>query len=92
MSDKIDAFLTEVRNMPKFVAASATNPKWLEHFEAMKNTLAIIDRQADYDPRTVDALDEIESAVGRTGLPVKQRLLEVSKIVTRWRNVKWPVN
>jgi hypothetical protein len=39
MSDKIDAFLTEVRNMPGFVTASATDPKWIEQLAGVERGL-----------------------------------------------------
>jgi hypothetical protein len=77
MSAKIDALISEVRNMPGFVKASATDPERLEQFEAMGRALHAVDRKADDDPRMIEIVDKIQSVVGRTDLPIKQRLLEV---------------
>jgi hypothetical protein len=35
MSSKIDGFLTELRNLPSFIEASANDPKWSEHLAAI---------------------------------------------------------
>jgi len=36
MSERIDTFLAEVRNMPGFVTASATDPKWFDMLESIE--------------------------------------------------------
>jgi len=59
MSDKIDAFLTEVRNMPGFVTASAADPKWIEQLAGVERGLNAVDRAADNNPAMLDALDKI---------------------------------
>ena len=92
MNTKIKKFVNEVRNMPGFVAASASDPAWFEHLEAMERTFAFVDRQADDDPRMVDLLDKIESIVGRTDLQIKRRLLEVGELLRNWRDTLKIVN
>jgi hypothetical protein len=86
MTDKIEAFITEVRNMPGFVAASATDPKWIAELEALERLLNALDRQADDDPGMIEIFDKIQSVVGRADLPIKQRLLEVGKLLAQVRD------
>jgi hypothetical protein len=86
MTAKIDAFLIEVRNMPGFVAASATDPKWIEQLAGIDRGLNAVDRQADNDPAMLDVLDKIQDAIGRAGLSLKERLLEVGKLLNEARD------
>jgi hypothetical protein len=86
MNTKIDAFLAEVRNMPHFVAASASDPKWIEQLDAIERGLNAVERQADNDPAMRDALDNIRDVIGRSDLSLKERLLEVGKIFVQVRD------
>jgi hypothetical protein len=86
MNAKIDAFITEVRNMPGFVKASATDPKWIAGLEAIERGLNAIDRKADDDPGMIEIFDRIQSVVDRVDLPIKQRLLEVGKLSAQARD------
>jgi hypothetical protein len=83
---KIDAFLTEVQKLPGFVKASASDPKWLERFDAMARGLATVDREADNNPAMLDTLDKIQDVIGRADLSLKERLLEVAKLLTEVRD------
>jgi hypothetical protein len=86
MTAKIDAFLTEVRTMPGFVAASATDPKWIEHLAGIERGLNAVDRAADNNPAMLDALDKIRDVIGRADLSTKAKLLEVGKLLTQVRD------
>ena len=88
MSAKIDAFLEEVRNMPGFVAASATDPKWIAELDAIKRVLNAIDRKADDDPQTIEIFDKLLIVVERSDLSLKQRLLEVGKLFVQFRDAQ----
>jgi hypothetical protein len=86
MTDKIDAFLNEVRTMPGFVAASASDPGWLTKLDVFERSLLAVDRLADDDPAILDIFDEIQTAAGRSDLFLKQRLLEVSRLLAKVRD------
>ena len=86
MSAKINAFLAEVRNAPAFVVASANDPKWLEVFEAVERGFVTVDRLVDDDPAIIDIFDKILAVIGRSDLSLKQRLLEVEKLLIQIRN------
>jgi hypothetical protein len=60
MSTKIEAFIAELQRMPKFVAASATDPHWIAELAAIERGLIAIEQKADDDPQMLDAFDKIE--------------------------------
>jgi hypothetical protein len=86
MSEKFDAFIAEVRNMPGFVAAAAADPKWIGELESIERALHTVDRQADNSPAMLDALDRIQDVISRTDLSLKERLLEVGRLLTTVRD------
>jgi hypothetical protein len=92
MSTKIDSFITEVRNMPGFVAASAIDPTWLETLEGMERCLDAIDRNADTNPVMLDTLDDIQAVIDRSDLTLKQRLLKIVELLVRVRDTIKIVN
>jgi hypothetical protein len=47
-----------------------------------------LDRQADDDPRMIEAIDKIQGVVGRRDLSIKQRLLEVGKLLVQVRDAQ----
>ena len=86
MNAKIDAFVEQIRKRPKFVAASATDPKWIAELDAIERGLNAIARKADDDSGMIDIFDKIQSFIGRVDLPIKQRLLEVGKLSAQARD------
>jgi hypothetical protein len=88
MSNKIDVFLTEVRNMPKFVAASAIDPKWTEQLAAVERLLNAIDRKADDDPATIEIFDKILAVIDRSNLSLKERLLAIVELFVQFRDAQ----
>jgi hypothetical protein len=86
MTAKIDAFLTEVRNMPGFVTASAVDPKWNRELEGIERALSAVDLRADEDPAFLDILDNIQAVIGRAGLSTKEKLLEIGKLLVQARD------
>jgi hypothetical protein len=88
MTDKIDAFLAEIRAHPKFIEAAATNPTKVEEFAAMEKGLAILHRE----PEFVDLFDKLVAVLDRRDLSIKQRLDEISKILLQARDAGRSVN
>jgi hypothetical protein len=87
MSDKIEAFIAEIRNWPKFVAeVSLDGPRWTRELEAIERGLNFIDRKADDDPATIEIFDKIVAVIGRSDLTLRQRLLEVGKLLVQVRD------
>jgi hypothetical protein len=86
MSTKIDAFLTEVRNMPGMITASASDPKRLAELEGIERALAAVDRLADEDPAILDFFDKIQTVAGRADLSTKAKLIEVGKLLMQVRD------
>jgi hypothetical protein len=88
MNTKIDAFITEVRNMPVFIKAAATDEKWFAELAAIERVLNTIDRKADDDPATIEVFDKIQDVIGRKDFSLKQRLLEVGKLLLEFRDAQ----
>jgi hypothetical protein len=86
MTAKIDAFLAEVRNMPGFVAAVAKDPERIQEIEGIECALLAVDRLANDDPAIIDIFDKIQDVIGRADLSLKQRLLEVGRLLTLVRD------
>jgi hypothetical protein len=86
MITKLDAFLSEVLNMPGFVAASAANPKWIGELEGIERALLAVDRLANDDPAMIDLFDKIQDVIGRSDISTKAKLLEVAKILVQVRD------
>jgi hypothetical protein len=65
MNAKTGAFLAEIRAMPKFATAAASDSKWSEHLANIERGINAIDRRADDDPATIEILDRIHAILGR---------------------------
>jgi hypothetical protein len=89
---KVDNFLDEIRGSPKFAAAAATDPKWIEQVDAIERGLNAVDRVANEDPAILEIFDEIQTAISRADLSLKQRLLEVVRLITEVRDLGRKVN
>jgi hypothetical protein len=87
MSAKIDAFIAEVRTSPEFVAASAADSQYPDHLDNIACGLSEVDRQADSDPKMIAIFDNIQDVIVRNDLSLKQRLLELGKLLTQVRDV-----
>jgi hypothetical protein len=87
MSAKTDAFFAEIRARPDFIAAAAADPKWNEDLENMERALDAVDGIVDAKPEILDVLDQIDLVVGRTGISLKQRLLDFLDLMTRLRDL-----
>jgi hypothetical protein len=82
MTAKIDAFLTEVRNMPTFVTGVATDPKrGRELIEGLERALLAVDRLAD--PEVVEIYDDILATMARRDLATKEKLSALGKLFLR---------
>jgi hypothetical protein len=86
VTDKIEIFISEIRNWPEFVAAAASDSRLPEHVDAIERGLNFIDRKADDDPATIEIFDKIVAVIGRSDLSLKERLLEVGKLLVQFRD------
>jgi hypothetical protein len=86
MSTKIDAFISEVRNAPRFVEASASNPSAVAGLASLELGLLALDRRADDSPQMIEILDKVESVISRRHSTIKRRLLEVGRLLTEARD------
>jgi hypothetical protein len=92
MNEKIDAFVEQFRKSPKFVAASAIDPKWTEQLAAVERQLNAIDRKADDDPATLEILDKVLAVIARGDLSLTERLLQVGELFVQFRDRNRTVN
>jgi hypothetical protein len=81
MTAKIDAFLSEVRNMPEFAAAIAAGR--IRDDDGLERALSAVGRRADEDPAVVDIYDEIQVTIGRRDLAMKAKLTALGKLFLR---------
>ncbi len=72
MSAKIDAFIAEIRHLPKFIVGAAVDPTKHDELGAIERGLSGIERLADSDPAMIDAFDELIAIISRDDLPIKQ--------------------
>ena len=82
----IDVFLAKVRNAPEFVSASAADPNFGNHLEAIESALNLIDRKANDDPHMIEIFDKVQKVISRDDLSLKQRLIEVMKVFAELRD------
>jgi hypothetical protein len=87
MTAKIDGFIAEIRSRPEFVTAAASDTRWSDHLDDIERGLNFLDRKADSDPAVIEVFDEILIVIGRGDLSLKQRLLEMGKLLTKVRDV-----
>jgi hypothetical protein len=80
MNAKADTFIAEIRARPAFAAATASDPIWSDHLNAIERFFREIDRRADDNPVLLDALDRALTIIGDSK-PLKQRLLDLSALV-----------
>jgi hypothetical protein len=88
----INAFITEIQNVPTFAAAAASDPKWLAELERIERGLNAVDRQADDDPAIIEIFDKIQATICRADLSLVDRLLEVGRLLTQVRDGERTVN
>ena len=88
MNAKIKTFVEQIRKRPKFVAASAIDPKWTEQLAAVERLLNAIDRKADDDPATLKILDKVLAVIARSDLSLKERLLQVGELFVQFRDAQ----
>jgi hypothetical protein len=80
----IDDFIAEIKAAPKFAAAAASNPTWIETVEGLKVALRGLSLLADDDVRALDMYDRAtaiissDAAVGQRVLAVHDILVEAS--------------
>jgi hypothetical protein len=86
MTARIDAFISEIRASPAFITAAASDSRWPDHVDNIERGVNFIDRKADSDPEMIEIFDKIQDVIGRGDLSLKQRLLEVGKLLTRARD------
>jgi hypothetical protein len=88
MSAKIAEFIAEIRAQSAFVAAAASDSKFSDHLDNIERGLNFVDRQADNDPATIEIFDKIHDVIGRNDLSLKQRLLELGKLLVQARDLE----
>jgi hypothetical protein len=81
---EIDAFMTEVRSLPKFVAV-AHDPLWAGHAQGIEDCLRGIYAAGDDDGAAIEFFDEILDLVGNRQIPLKQRLLAFCDKIREWQ-------
>jgi hypothetical protein len=86
VSTQIDAFLIEVRNMPGFMKASASDPMWLEKLDGMERTFNGVERLADEDIRFLEIADKMQAVISHADLSTKAKLLEVGRLLAQARD------
>lgn len=93
MSTRIDAFLSEVRNMPEFIAELAIGPtRPRELIEGLERGISGVDRLANDDPAVVEIYDEILATIGRRDLSTKEKLSALGKLLLQAADTMKKVN
>jgi hypothetical protein len=79
-----EAFIDEVRNRPKFIAAAARDPVFVEHLSAIEYAIERINELGNDDAVWIDRFDQVRTILGRDEQPLKARLLEFGRVLQTW--------
>jgi hypothetical protein len=82
MPASVDAFLAEVRAMPRFIAASRTSHVWAEHVNAIEYALHVLYKAGDDNADAVELLDEICAIVGDKQRGLGERILQFHRLLS----------
>lgn len=86
MTPTVAAFLSTVREHPKFIAAARERPIFAEHFDAMETGLRALYADGGDNVKALETLDRITATVSRGDLSLKQRLVALAEILTDHRD------
>jgi hypothetical protein len=86
MNIKIDDFIDQIRDQPKFVAAAASDTVWFNHLAAIEFGLNEIDRRANDDPAMIEAFDTVVAVIADNDRSLKQRLLDLVELLIPLRD------
>jgi hypothetical protein len=81
-----DAFLDDIRAHPEYAAACSIDPKRVTELEGLRRGLDAVERHAGEDPAAIDIFDELQTAIGRADLTMKQKLAEVCRLFAQVRD------
>jgi hypothetical protein len=88
MTAKIDAFIAEIRLRPAFIDAAAADSKKLDELDAIERGLLAVYR----NPEMIEIFDKIQAVIDRGDLSLKERLLDIGKLLTQARDAGRSVN
>jgi hypothetical protein len=77
-------FIDDIRANPKFVEGSKRDPAFHCHLKAMERGIEAIRAQGNDDVVWLERFDELQAIIARDDLTVKERLLELVKVLTPW--------
>jgi hypothetical protein len=88
MTAKIDKFIAEIRSRPAFIDAAVVDPQKLNELAAIERGLFAVYR----NPEMIEIFDKIQAVIDRGDLSLKERLLDIGKLLTQARDAGRSVN
>jgi hypothetical protein len=85
MTAAVFAFLAEIREKPALVTASAVDPMWAEHLFAIERGIDELCR--DDRPEAIEIVDKIHCVIARKDHLLKDRLLDLGKLLVQARDI-----
>ena len=88
MTDKINAFIAEIRTSPKIIAGVAQDPTLSDHLDAIERGIEEVQRRDEL----IEIFDKIQAVIDRGDLSMHTRLIEIGKLLTEARDAGRSVN
>jgi hypothetical protein len=79
---EVDAFLAEVRAMPRFIAASAADPAIARYANAIEYALHVLYAAGDDNSEAIELFDEVCAIVGNKQRGLNERLLALHRLLS----------
>lgn len=80
MNDQLEAFLSEIRQIPDIKAAARTDACWHQCVTEIKTTFCAIRSASELCPPLREVLDTLLSTIADKGSGVEQRLVFVGQL------------
>ena len=90
MTTAVEAFLTEIRSNSQFSEAAAADAKWETELNSIWEGVEHLRR--DCRPNMIEISDGIQAVASRKSEPLKSRLDELGRLLTKARDFGRSVN
>jgi hypothetical protein len=86
MNERIEAFISEVRNMPEFAGAVAAGFIRVQDQDGLERAFSAIDRLANDDSAFIPIVDSLRAIVSRRDLSLMARVQKVGEVLVQARD------
>jgi hypothetical protein len=87
MNNRIETFMAEVRAMPGVIAAANVDPAYSHHLDAIERCFEWAHETGDLDPAAIEIFDEIARVASSNERSIRDRLLEIGRLLVKARDL-----